>query len=413
MNEQARSRTDAAAPRDFNPYEPPRDNDDAPPAGPVAGAPAGIAVTYRVTDRDIDAYITFVLARVTRVRFYWRLATLVIAGGVAAYSYIGRPPWAPWHLAAVEGLAVAALLQGLYFYLRAKLRRQARRKRPRPVITAVLTPAGTVVRDEEGSETRMGWAAVPRIEATAAHIFLFQVIEKGRVTAAHVIPRRAFASPAAAEAFLDAARRWHAAARSAPPRSVVDQAAGAGPSLTITYELTGPELRRAHAFYLAQQPGQKQAVWRLAGLCGLVLLTGAALVTSISLDDQASALLVTTTLLAAALFLALVGVVLWSRRYRPASRPGGPVTIAIDPEGYTVRRDGVAEEARTWRGLPGGVGADGEFLVLPRCVLREPKAIMDAYLIPRRAFATPEAAERFLAAARGWHAAARDPADDW
>jgi hypothetical protein len=71
----------------------------------------------------------------------------------------------------------------------------------------VLAWSGTL---REGS---IKWAAFARIASTPEQIYF-----SWHRRAATIIPRRAFASPEDAEALLQAAAHWHAAARSSTGR---------------------------------------------------------------------------------------------------------------------------------------------------------------------------------------------------
>jgi hypothetical protein len=279
------------------------------------------------------------------------------------------------------------------------------------------------IREEDGGEARRTWAAVPKVDETARHILLFDVLHRRRALSAHVIPRRAFATAEEAEIFLAAARHWQAVAHGGPtpadasPLSAADGVTVRLPEMgpdaeapcSVTFTMTDDDRRRAHRFYLAQQPAQGRT---LIGLTLLLVLWGLYSGHLVRLGAISGA--GRTFLLLPLLFLlASVGLSWWNRRYRrpePEEAEAGAMTVTIAPVGYAIARAGETQATRTWRGAR-GFGSTAEFLVIPRVVLGEREVIAEAYLIPRRAFATPAAADEFLAAARRWHAAAQGPDD--
>lgn len=72
--------------------------------------------------------------------------------------------------------------------------------------TITLTPEALRERTAVNDATA-AWRGICRIDATASHLFIYLQPEM-----AHVIPRRAFPTPAAAEEFLATAQAYHAAA---------------------------------------------------------------------------------------------------------------------------------------------------------------------------------------------------------
>jgi hypothetical protein len=421
----------AEGPTTDNPYEPPRaleDGAEVGPLEPLPGTPPGLSVSYRNTTADVGDFVTYYLSRRGRGRgrggfMLWLLLVMTL-GMIFSSAHPGQVRIEPSLATALAGVIVMLLVLSGWF--RRRLRKQARGTHPLPIITIVLGPAGVVARDERGRETRLAWAAVPKVDATPKHILLFDVLVPGRATAAHVIPRRAFATPAAAATFLAAARHWHASARGGPAAAegaaplevggfeigLPDPDPDADPPLSVTFEMTDDERRRAHSFYLAQRPAQRRALIALASLLAVLGLVSVASIASSRVAGWGLAVL----LLPLGFFLMLIGLAWWGRRYRrpkPGEQgPPGPTTITIAPAGFAIARSGATQITRTWRDQP-GIGATDEFLVIPRVMIGEPKVIFDAHLIPRRAFATPAAADTFLAAARQWHAAAKGPDDEW
>jgi hypothetical protein len=76
--------------------------------------------------------------------------------------------------------------------------------------TIILTPEHVYERTEV-TELRSLWRGVCRIEASRTHLFIFI-----KPTSAHIIPRRAFATPADADQFLATARSYLEASRQGP-----------------------------------------------------------------------------------------------------------------------------------------------------------------------------------------------------
>jgi YcxB-like protein len=73
--------------------------------------------------------------------------------------------------------------------------------------TITLTPDALHERTAV-NDTKAAWRGIFRVAATPQHIFIFT-----QPNAAHVIPRRSFASPSDSEQFLTTARMYHEAAR--------------------------------------------------------------------------------------------------------------------------------------------------------------------------------------------------------
>lgn len=85
------------------------------------------------------------------------------------------------------------------------------------ITSVTISPEGYVIREPGGKEVARSWVSVPGVEADDTFLKLVsQITDARRRTAqVHLIPRRAFSSPEAAEEFLRSARRWHAEARDA------------------------------------------------------------------------------------------------------------------------------------------------------------------------------------------------------
>ena len=80
------------------------------------------------------------------------------------------------------------------------------RKRRARDVTLTISPNG-VSTQSETTQSSVTWADIERIAAKRKHIFLFLTR-----TSAFIVPKRVFAKPEDATAFLEAARSWYATA---------------------------------------------------------------------------------------------------------------------------------------------------------------------------------------------------------
>jgi hypothetical protein len=81
-----------------------------------------------------------------------------------------------------------------------------------------ITPAGFFSSKADVGESRRVWSSIDRIEQTPQLVLVYV-----NHFTAMAIPKRAFASPAAVEAFVQAARDWHRAAVESKKAAVVAQ----------------------------------------------------------------------------------------------------------------------------------------------------------------------------------------------
>lgn len=72
----------------------------------------------------------------------------------------------------------------------------------------ITLPPETLQERTAVNDSKTVWRSLYRIDSTADHLFIFT-----QPNTAHVIPRRAFPTPASAEAFLATAQRYFEAAR--------------------------------------------------------------------------------------------------------------------------------------------------------------------------------------------------------
>jgi YcxB-like protein len=128
---------------------------------------------------------------------------------IAVAFYTAFALWKGSLLAGLAFAVFAAVFAPVFF--RWLLRKKTQRTfRSIPVqtrqSTIELSPSGIRQRGEYG-EGSFHWAALHRVVGTREQIALYL---NRRIAIA--IPRRAFPTPASADAFLEAARTWHAAA---------------------------------------------------------------------------------------------------------------------------------------------------------------------------------------------------------
>jgi hypothetical protein len=392
----------------FNPYAPPtpvdESLDETTHVDPLPGSPPGLSVTYRNNAADIAAYARYFTRKFTKHRRNLRVMMGFILAVVVLQTIAFRN-------VALEGYRAPTMIGGmvaLWIWLEfAASRRNLKLPAELPLVTLTLTPSGIVTREEHGGGTHRAWSAIKQIDDENDHIYIFEDADKTRVVMAHVVPRRAFSSPEAADEFLATARRWHADPDSRPtaevdPESVVDveSDAEAAESLAVTFAMNSEDRRAELAFYQSQGPETPQ-MNKLGLLFGVV---GAAALISYQSRRDGSPLWI--GLVALGMVCLAVGFIWWRRRSRSLlddrAGEGTPVTVRINPEGYEVRRGGAVESSQSWR-LVSGVGSNDDFLVFPRALSPEGTKVIEATLIPRRAFASPDAAEEYLRAARRWH----------
>jgi hypothetical protein len=159
------------------------------------------SVTYHLTPDDLFAYHKDLLLRKPRgwaaiFAIYCFLLTFVLAIIPSSRANI------------TTALVVAVIYVPLgWAYLRRYARRSYTTRRGMSDTWHIeIGPSGVSSSAQMGQGV-LKWTAIERIDATREHIFFY--LDKIRPV---IIPRRAFASPATAEAFIEKAARWHAAA---------------------------------------------------------------------------------------------------------------------------------------------------------------------------------------------------------
>lgn len=398
---------------EFNPYAPPRPpTRPASEPAPPADAAGTLSVSVHVSDADVAEFLASHHARRSRLGPMARIALpLVIviavidlalwnAGRFTVFTAISNVVW----------LAIALVL--FPWLWRRALRKMASRGGPRGEHTLEIGPGGLATFAQGRPAVRRSWSTVPRIAATPNQILFYVSDPDAEVVSVEIVPRREFATPEAADAFLDAARRWRDRAVEAGGSAAADPVADpAGPCLSVTFEPDEADrleadrnrrraLRREHRGAL---------VWFGVGLIWLTFL-------GVRLAQRAGepgGLLRDESLPDMALFGMMLGIsvsafVAWVRQAarRRRREPSGPVTLTITPEGYTICESvGGRVLSQAWAATP-GVGSRDGYLVIAHQVLDPRRGLALHHLIPRRAFADDPAADAFLDAARRWHAQA-------
>jgi hypothetical protein len=245
-----------------------------------------------------------------------------------------------------------------------------------------ISPAGLQVR---GSvfDGDWAWSSVHALPATQEYLFLYW----GEAHAL-IVPRRAFPSPTQAEAFIDAARRYWEHGKEVAPAPAVSgpvQLPTAPDGMTLSYELVEDDL-----VALQRHQFRRRVPLLLLWLAVLVYLVADTLKMGI-----AGGLILVVP--AALLFGWMPSAV--RKQVRKQSGLLGPQALAASPEGLTTWSAALGQEQRGWPGIREiRAGREHVYLFLNP---------MQAYVVPRRAFASTEESERFLARVREWHRAAR------
>jgi hypothetical protein len=173
-----------------------------------------LSVSFNTREEDLFQYLRdhgYHLWRVSMVVavLFWVAALIVFA---SLETLIAVPL-----ILLGGGMSVAAGIWWHRFYLRRVARRWYRELYQKtPGATGdwrlEITPEGLSWSAELG-ESRVKWGAYVQIGGSATHLYFYR-----RLRAPAIVPRRAFASPEEAEAFLQAAGEWHAAAALTPVR---------------------------------------------------------------------------------------------------------------------------------------------------------------------------------------------------
>lgn len=210
---------------DFNPYEPPRTalGRARPPA---AGAPfekKGVAVTHDLSDAELRRFVDFDVFYDPKPLFGFLPQWVLIAVGTAVLGAL--PALLIERLTAATFVPVVAAPVALFVALErvvAERRRKARALGLCDGRVVTVSTRGLCVEIPEARRTTMlgigpmlrPWSEIRSISADERDITFWMCATttdvEGRTRV--VVPRRAFANPADADAFEYAARAWHAAA---------------------------------------------------------------------------------------------------------------------------------------------------------------------------------------------------------
>ncbi len=172
----------------------------------------------------------------------------------------------------------------------------------------------------------------------------------------------------------------------------------------ITFNLEAADLKAYFRHYCRVSPSVRRANVIMLVLVGVVSLQLSARGEEIGMNSRVGLFFVYYILgsLIALTFAFLVNYAIQSRSWQDSKRHGllCEHTFALTPE--TLRTHTAASDANiSWKGIYriDATASHLFFFVQPEL----------AYIIPRGAFPTPEAAEEFLATARAYHGAAVAP----
>lgn len=415
-------RPDGDAPRaPFNPYAPP-ESLSAPPVrpkpadpGPPAEPERPLAVSVNVSDDDVADFLAYHHGRRSRLGPVVRMSLPMLAVVLIVDLTLWRTGRFTILTVVLSAFWLAIAIALFPWLWRRQLRQLARRGGPRHEHSIEIGPGGLVGLAQGKPAVRRSWSVVSQIATTDKHLFFYVSDPDAEIVSVEIVPRREFATPEAADAFLAAACHWKQAAPITPPAEG-PQSTGIGTRptedrLTVAFEPTIEDRRyaaRARRRVLRREY-RLMAFWTLLSLFWTILL-GYRLYQA---SDHPLGLFRDDTLADLALFgfmllitLSGIGATIKHllRRRVPLSR--GPITISISPEGYTLlEADGSPRLSQSWAAVP-GVGSDDRYLILAYQILDPRRGLTLNHFIPRRAFPASEAADAFLAAARCWHASA-------
>ena len=184
--------------------------------------------------------------------------------------------------------------------------------------------------------------------------------------------------------------------------------AGSSPITSVTFRLRPEDVR---AFQSALRPRIVTAILYVVATLTVVLL-----ITSLVLHVRRFGFDHPEVFRSGGILIFMVvvgaGTILWQKLHKGAE---SPVEIKVDltPESLNVGQAGVSETKHAWTSVAEIRETPRHFLVYLEIfnpINRREKPML-AFLIPRRAFATAEAADEFLRTATEWHAAAVEAAE--
>jgi hypothetical protein len=185
---------------------------------------------------------------------------------------------------------------------------------------------------------------------------------------------------------------WGASGEPDPP-GIPDSA----PITSVTFRLRPEDVR---AFRAATQPRILTAI--LLVVAGLTIATCIlSLVLHVRRFGPSHPEAIKMAGLLAFMVIVGVGTILWQKWHKGAESPH-ETKVELTPEGLIVRQTGVIEVKHAWTHIAEIRERPEHFLVYLKIFnpLSGREKPMPVFLIPRRAFATPEAADVFLHTAR-------------
>jgi hypothetical protein len=350
-----------------------------------------LSIRYELREEDLRQYYRYSIRCEPAARgMLWKLLLVIAALAVLLGL---RAPLSPVTLLISLAIPAAALVLFLPLLVRWSAAQMARRSAQVAGVVGrqevEASPRGVVRRTEAG-ETCVEWKAVSRLAAAPEQLLLYVGPEQPML-----IPRRAFPSRPASDACFERLTAYHEAARSAgdarppaEPAPLADHAEGP----VVAYMLTLDD-------YAALQKHELGRLFREPRKAALMLLF-LAVVPILYWTEGAWA--------AAGLLLFVAAMTFWigpaADRCRVAQNPAllKPQTVSLSPDGLRWRQEageageaGEAVESRSdWSAVRRIVETDRHFFFF--------YAEGAALIVPRRAFPSPEAAARFIGAAREW-----------
>lgn len=260
---------------------------------------------------------------------------------------------------------------------------------------AALEPARLTVRPEallistRKAETRMEWHAIRDIAVTGEYTLF--ILGRYQVVA---VPWRCFESPSAAQRLSALAREYWLTAAASP------RAPGVIPAEVA--EVLGPErivvqYDQKLADVCSLIIGQLRRKPRFLVLLGLVSVFVGAVIAL--LFGPAAGVVG-----ALALVVLMLGIVIGMSLLNARLAKGvlGPHTLVVAPVGYWSEAPGIASSVQRWSTLSDIAATDRHILMY--------RGTDFVFGIPRRAFASAEAVDRFLAQVTRWRLAEMAPA---
>jgi hypothetical protein len=229
-------------PEEFNPYAPPLAAD---PGRGAASRPDGMApvtsVSYRLTPEDVRDAQQGLGAVKPRP---WLIFVPAIVAFVVVFYFSdqpSRPRPAPdvdpgssqWTALLAMAVPTVGLLVLLVVVIVGWFKRRKGMESPHE-ITTTIDPEGLRMLEADFYNAKTSWPRFSEIRETPTMIlFLNNAFDPTRgkdvMLSVVPIPKRAFTTPEAAASFLEAARRWHAAAIAAKPSEAGHAAPNAQP----------------------------------------------------------------------------------------------------------------------------------------------------------------------------------------